>query len=477
MYSGLREWLTKVEELGELKRLSAVHWDCEMGPLTQLLHERYQMKTPTLLFDDIPGFPSGFRTLYGHFSTLNRIALTLRLPLHQGPVETVKAYQEKIRDLKLIPPEYVPYGPVLENVQEGKDVNILRFPSPRHHERDRARYIGTACFAITKDPDRDWYNLGTYRSMLYDENTVGLQITGGKHGRIHRDKYFARGESMKVAIVVGQDPLLYMMGASPIAEGVSEYDHAGGIQGHPVQVIKGPYTGFPIPADAEIVIEGETRPGEVKEEGPFGEWTGYYCSQPKMRPYVRVKSVLYRNDPILCCAPQHKPMDETVLLKSVTGSAAVWDSLNRVDIPEVRGVWQHVGGMGVRFLVISVKQRYHGHARQVLHVASSASQAAAYNGKWVIVVDEDIDPADLDQVTWALTTRVDAVEDIDIIRKAWSSGRDPLVLPEFGNYNNRILVDACIPYHRMLRGDFPPVVDVSAALTAKLKDRFKDLFS
>ena len=195
-----------------------------------------------------------------------------------------------------------------------------------------------------------------------------------------------------------------------------------------------------------------------------------------MRPYVRVKCILYRNDPILCCAPQHKPIDETVLLKSFTGSAAIWDNLNKCDIPDVRGVWQHEAGLGVRFLVISIRQRYHGHARQVLHVASSAIQAAAYNGKWVVVVDEDIDPSDIDQVLWAMTTRVDAVEDIDIIRKAWSSGRDPMVLPEFGNYNNRILLDACRPYHRVLRGDFPPVADVSAALKRKLTEKFKELF-
>jgi 4-hydroxy-3-polyprenylbenzoate decarboxylase len=476
MYSDLREWLQQVEHLGELKKITGAHWDAEMGPLTQLMHEQSKDRTPALLFDEIPDYPKGYRTLYGHFSTLNRIALTLGLPLYKGKIELVAAYREKLRNLELIPPQFVEDGPVLENVQMDDQVNLLEFPVPRHHELDRARYIATACAVITKDPDREWYNLGTYRSQLYDDRTIGLQITGGKHGRIHRDKYFAQGKPMKVAIVVGQDPLIYLLGASPTPEGISEYDYAGGIKGEPIKVIRGKYTGFPIPASAEIVIEGETVPGEVKEEGPFGEWTGYYCSLPKSRPYVRIKSVMHRNDPILCCAPQHRPIDETVLLKSVTGSAAIWEALDRADIPEVKGVWQHPAGLGVRFLVVSVKQRYHGHARQVLHVASSASQAAAYNGKWVIVVDDDIDPSDIDQVMWALTTRFDPVDDIDIIRKAWSSGRDPLVLPEEGNYNNRILIDACIPYHRKLRGDFPHVVDVSDQLRNKLMEKWNGLF-
>ena len=476
MYSDLREWLKQIEGLGELKEITGAHWDVEMGPLTQLMHEQYKDRTPALLFDEIPDYPKGYRTLYGHFSTLNRVALTLGLPLHKGKIELVAAYGQKLRNLELIPPQFVEGGPVLENVQTDDEVNLLKFPVPRHHELDRARYIATACVAITKDPDREWYNLGTYRSQLYDERTVGLQITGGKHGRIHRDKYFAQGKPMKVAIVVGQDPLMYLLGASPIPEGISEYDFAGGIKGEPIKVIRGKYTGFPIPASAEIVIEGETVPGEVKEEGPFGEWTGYYCSLAKPRPYVRVKSVIHRNDPILCCAPQHRPIDETVLLKSVTGSAAIWEKLGKADIPDIRGVWQHPAGLGVRFLVVSIKQRYHGHARQALHVASSASQAAAYNGKWVIVVDEDIDPSDIDQVMWALTTRFDPVDDIDIIKKAWSSGRDPLVVPEEGNYNNRILIDACIPYHRKLRGDFPHVVDVSDQLKNKLMEKWEGLF-
>ena len=468
MFKDLREWLDEVEKLGELKRVSGAHWDGEMGPLTQLVHEKYHGSAPALLFDDIPGYPAGYRTLYGHFSTLNRIAVTLGLPLEYGSkLEFIENYRRKMEAQELIPPVAVKDGPVLENVHTGNDLDVLEFPVPRHHELDTARYIGTASAVITRDPDTGWYNLGTYRSQVYDGRTVGCQITEGKHGRIHRDKYFERGESMKVAIVVGVDPLLYLASASPVADGVSEYDFVGGIRGEPVGVIEGPYTGFPIPANAEIVLEGEMVPGESRVEGPFGEWMGYYGVPPMPRPFVRVRAVMHRDNPILTCAPQHRPVDETVLLKTVTSSAAIWEDLRRAGIPEVRGVWQHEAGLGVRFTVISVRQRYPGHARQVLHVASSV-QSGAYNGKWTVVVDDDIDPTDIDQVLWAMCTRFDPVEDVDIIRKAWSSGRDPMVLPGTGNFNNRILVDATIPYHRKLKGDFPPVVGVSPELTRDL---------
>lgn len=476
MYIDLRDWLEEVEKIGELIKVNGAHWNVEMGPLTQMLHEAKVDKTPAILFDEIPGYSKGFRTLYGHFSTLARIAVTLGLPVDcRNKVEFVKIYYNKMKDLKLIPPRKVKNGPVTENVLTGDSVNVLKFPVPMHHERDSGRYIATASCVITQDPDDKWFNLGTYRSQVYDEKNIGLQITEGKHGRIHRDKYFERGQSMKVAIAVGQDPLLYFVSSSQYLEGVSEYDVAGGIKGEPIEVVEGVYTGFPVPARAEIVLEGEVVSDLTKEEGPFGEWMGYYCTKPTPRPYMQVKAIMHRNNPILCCAPQHRPVDETVLLKSISGSGAIWEALRAVGIPEIKGVWQHEGGMGVRFLVISIKQRYPGHARQVLHVASSC-QAGAYNGKWVIVVDDDIDPSNVNQVMWALTTRFDPVIDIDTIQRAWSSGRDPLVLPGTGNFNNRILIDACIPYERKLKGDFPHVVDVSSDLRRKLMEKWGFLF-
>jgi 4-hydroxy-3-polyprenylbenzoate decarboxylase len=339
---------------------------------------------------------------------------------------------------------------------------------------DKARYIGTANCVITQDPDAGWFNLGTYRNQVYDGKTIGCQITEGKHGRIHRDKYFERGEKMKVVVLVGQDPLLFMLAASPLPEGVSELDFAGGLRGEPIDVIRGPYTGFPIPADAEIAIEAEAVPGMVREEGPFGEWMGYYSDDTVPRPYLDIKTILHRNNPILTCAPQHKPVDETGLLKGIAGAAQVWRALEACGLPDILGVWNHEAGPATRFTAIQIKQRYPGHARNVLHVACSC-QGGAYAGKWTVVVDEDIDAGDLDQVLWAMSTRFDPMTDIDLVQKAWASKRDPLYLP--GNFNNRILIDACIPYDKLLKGTFPPVVDVSPKLRSTLKAKFPQLFA
>lgn len=472
-YKGLREWIEKVDGMGELLRVDKAHWDTEMGAITHMLTEKSRGDAPAILFDDVPGYAKGFRTLYGEFSSVRRVALTLGMSTEfDRKVDIVQKYYERMQKLQPIPPRIVDSGPLLENVMQGDDVDVLKFPVPRHHEIDKARYIGTANCVITQDPDTGLFNYGTYRNQVYDGKTIGCQITEGKHGRIHRDKYFERGQPMKAVVLVGQDPLLFMLAASPLPEDVSEIEFAGGLRGEPIDCIRGPYTGFPIPADAEIAIEGEMMPGEALQEGPFGEWMGYYSDDSVPRPYLKVKTVLYRNNPILCCAPQHKPVDETGLLKGIAGSAQIWRALDACGLPDILGVWNHEGGPATRFTAIQIKQRYPGHARNVLHVAANC-QGGAYAGKWTVVVDDDIDAGDLDQVLWAMSTRFDPVSDIDIIQKAWASKRDPLYLP--GNFNNRILIDACIPYDMKLKGTFPPVVDVSPELRAKMREKFRNI--
>src|SRR5262245_50249106 len=211
-YRGLRGWLEQVDKLGELRKVDGAHWDVEMGAITHMLTEKSRGNAPAILFDDVPGYPKGFRTLYGQLSSARRIALTLGLPLDfERKVDVVQKYHQRMQDLKPLPPRFVNDGPIFENVMEGDAVDVLKFPVPRHHEKDTARFIGTADCVMTQDPDTGWFNLGAYRSQVYDGKTVGCQITEGKHGRIHRDKYFERGQPMKVVILCGQDPLLFML--------------------------------------------------------------------------------------------------------------------------------------------------------------------------------------------------------------------------------------------------------------------------
>ena len=126
-----------------------------MGAITHMLTENSRGTAPALLFDDVPGYPKGYRTLYGQFSSIRRIALTLGLPLeYERKVDIVQHYHERMAEMKPLPPRYVNDGPVLENVIEGDAIDVLKFPVPRHHEPDKARYIGTANCVITQGPGR-----------------------------------------------------------------------------------------------------------------------------------------------------------------------------------------------------------------------------------------------------------------------------------------------------------------------------------
>src|SRR5437773_10630177 len=179
-YRGLRDWLEQVDKMGELRRVDGAHWDVEMGAITHMLTEKSRGTAPAILFDHVPGYAKGFRTLYGQLSSVRRIALTLGLPLeYERRVDVVRTYHARMQNLKPLPPRFVNDGPVLENVLEGDDIDVLKFPVPRHHELDKARFIGTADCVITQDPDSGWFNLGAYRSQIYDGKTVGCQITEG----------------------------------------------------------------------------------------------------------------------------------------------------------------------------------------------------------------------------------------------------------------------------------------------------------
>ena len=178
--------------------------------------------------------------------------MTLGFPTQLNKLELSEAFLEHyLKDLKRVPVQEVETGPIFENVMTADEVDVTKFPTPVWHERDGGRYIGTGSYNITEDPEEHWVNLGTYRVMIQDKKTVGFYISPGKHGRIHRDKYQALNRPMPTAIVLGGDPLSFLMACSETPYGISEYELVGGIRKKPVRVVRGKITGLPIPADAE----------------------------------------------------------------------------------------------------------------------------------------------------------------------------------------------------------------------------------
>src|SRR4051794_37153675 len=323
----LRDWIERVEQIGELTRVDGADPDNDVGGLTDMF--QWEMGNPALLFDQIKGYPPGYRVLSNIHTSMRRIAISLGLPLESTPKDFVQAWREQLGSLPPRPGEIVDSGPVFENQQQGDDVDVTRFPAPIWHQGDGGRYVGTGCIVVMQDPDSTWINSGTYRVQAHDEKTLGIYISPGKHGRLIRDKYWARGKACPVAVSVGHDPLLLLLGGLEVDYGRNEYDVAGGILGRPLPVVTAPGTGLPIPASAEIVFEGEIPPDELRSEGPFGEWAGYYASGQKDEPIIRVQSVYYRDDPIvLGCVPGKPPNDNT-FYRSPLRAALIWDELER----------------------------------------------------------------------------------------------------------------------------------------------------
>ncbi len=455
LYDDLRTWIKQAQKLSEVRGIEGATLEEEIGMVTELLH--HSDPAPAALFDRIKGYPKGYRILTNFFGG-KRMNMTLGFPEELTKVELSIAFLKAFQESTPIPYKFVKEGPILENVKMGDEVNLLSFPTPLWHEFDGGRYIGTGSCNITQDPDEGWVNLGTYRVMIHDEKSVGFYISPGKHGRVHRDKYMARNQPMPVAIVVGGDPLLYLMACNEVPYGISEYEFAGALRGKPYPVIRGHVTGLPIPAHAEIVLEGFVDPKKRRREGPFGEWTGYYGSDVRDEPVLDVKALYYRNNPIILGCPPNRPPDEIARYRAVMRSALLKQELEKAGLSGIKAVWAHEAGSSRMLLVIAIEQRYAGHATQVGHVTSQC-HVGAYVGKYVIVVDEDIDPSNLEEVMWAMVTRSDPANSIDIIHNAWSSALDPRIHPDDKDKgkltNSRAIIDATRPYE--WRHRFPMV--------------------
>jgi 4-hydroxy-3-polyprenylbenzoate decarboxylase len=432
----------------------------------------HEDSAPVLLFEDIPGVRPGFRVLSNIFAG-KRKNMTLGFPVELDKVELSAAFAEAYGANRLIPPVFVEDGPIFENVITGDAVDVEMFPTPMWHELDGGRYIGTGSYNVTQDPVAGWYNLGSYRIMLHDKRHVTFNTAPGKHGRIHHEHYIERGEKMPVVMVVGGDPMTFFLGGTEAPDGVSEFDIVGGLRGKPLELVRGRVTGLPFPANAEIVLEGWVDPKELVPEGPFGDWTGTYTESGRIRPLTEVCAIYHRNDPILLgFAPQSLP-DEYSRYRAITRSALAHKNIEAAGVPDVHAVWCHECGGSRMLIVVAIRQRYPGHATQAGQIACQC-HTGAYGGKWVIVVDEDIDVTDLQQVIWAALTRADPMTDLDFIRNTWASPADPLIRPEErakGNMtNSRMIINACRPFH--WRDRFSPVTKARPEIARKAREKF-----
>lgn len=466
----LREWLERVDEIGELVRVKQpVSRDEEMSAIGYLVAK--QNPSPAVLFERVSGFeksPVGARMLWNILGpSLRRIALTLEEPPDTPTVELIRRVKDKLKHRT--PPSEVPASKAgfYENSVTGNKIDLNQLPIPKHWPLDGGRYAGTADAVFTRDPDSGYINIGTYRMMLQGKNEVGLYLSPGKDARLHITRSWQQGKPIQVAAAWGIDPLFMIIGSQTFPKNVSEYEFAGGVKGEPIPVVRGKTTDLLLPANAELVVEGIIRPNSVKREGPFGEFPGYYGRPEAGCPLVEVTAIHYRSNPILTHALMADyPSNEQSGFFSIIRSARIWDDFDKLGVPGIQGVYAHPAGAGgFGMTVISLEQRYAGHAAQALALAAQVPGGAYYT-KWIIAVDEDIDPTDMDQVIWAMSSRCNPIDDVDVLRNTWSTWLDPTQNPpEKRPYGSKALINAC-KEHRYL-----PIFSKRTALRKEVYDK------
>lgn len=469
----LRQFIQRFEEIGELKVVEGAHCDLEIGAIT--FEVAVGPNPPALLFDKIKGYPAGYRVLTMPASTDKRVALILGLPAEASRLGIVQKLREKLKEpLELIPPVEVKEGPVLENVDTGDEVDLFKFPAPQWTAADGGRYIGTGDIVIARDPDEGWVNVSTHRIQILDKSTAIMYVEQGQHLNTIRQKYWQRGQSCPIAVTCGGDPLLVSVGGTRLEWGMPEYDYAGWWKKEPVEVIKGPTTGLPIPALAEIALEGEIIPPEVETrvEGPFAEFTGHY-GPGRPEALFKVTGVLYRNNPIILGILPYLGPGVPTWTRSQTMSAQIWNELDRV-VPEIKGVWLFEEWGKERCLAISIKQQYPGHAKQA---ALAALGYHTMNRKYIVVVDDDVDPSNLREVLFAMGNRADP-ETFDLIRGNRASKLDPLCAdPEKRRTGeltiSTMIILACKPFRWI--DEFPPMITIEPELREQVRKKWRSL--
>jgi 4-hydroxy-3-polyprenylbenzoate decarboxylase len=471
----LRDWLDLVERAGYLRRI-----DGRVDPNEELAAVTYMatraQDAPALLFENLEGDRFGARVLANMLGA-SKERYALAVGIDPGlPIADMIAATREIMKHRLAP---VAIGkeaaPVNEIVLRGDEIDITALPAPRFWPGDGGAYIGTGDITFTRDPASGRINVGVYRQMVHGPRRIGLYCSPGKHGRLDREAWWAKGEPCEVVAAYGIDPVLFMVGAQAFGASQTELDVAGGIMGRPIELTAAEYVSLPIPAHAEIVIEGLLHPGDEEMEGPLGEFTGYYGNERSRQPVIEVKAVHCRRSPIVTAALMaNYPSCEIGAYYAIMRSARILDDLQTIGVPGVVAAYSHpAAASGWGMVVVSLAQQYAGHVAQVLALTAQCP-AAAYFTKWVIAVDDDIDPTDFNQVMWALSTRFHPAEDLDVLRNTWSTGLDPSRYPpELRPYGSKVLVDACKP-HRFL-AQFPQSTLLRRSTYERVAARWKEL--
>jgi UbiD family decarboxylase len=450
-YTGLREFLDILEREGELAYVHVpVELDQELGAVCV---KSLRSGGPALLFER-PG-DSSMPILTNLLATRRRYGLALGCT----PAETQHEWNRRV--VRPLPPVVVEReAPCQEVVLLGDEADVTALPAPIWNARDGGPYLTLSCH-ITRDSTTGLRNVGVYRNQVHDAHTLGL--LAGPYTHIMLQHRGAPDEPFPVAIAMGVDPRIVQTASSPLPFGTDELAVAGALRGEPFELVRCKTIPLEVPVDAELVIEGEVRPTEKRDEGPFGEFTGTYGGPRLPRMTIHVKAITRRRDPILHLAYQGAPPHETDVLTAAGKEAEV---VRTVPLPGIKAVHITEGGCGVLHVVVSVEKLYEGYGKMVGMAVLSCPSGRHF--KQVTVVDDDVDPFDSLAVEWAVATRVQPARDVEILREVTGIFLDPSLPPaeQAGPARtSKMIIDAT----RYDAKNYPPVCLPSAEAMARVQ--------
>ncbi len=410
----------------------------EVSSFTNIVQKK---NGPALIFNNVDD--GDIPVLMNTFGNMKRLELLLgtRIDDIVGIFERIigtifskpsllKGY-EIFKELKNLSLEEKGNGPVKES---SDDLDLNDIPILKTWPNDGGKYI-TWPVVITKNPETGEYNAGVYRMQVYDGETTGMHWQMQKTGNMHLLKAKERGKTLDVAVAIGVHPAVLFSAILPLPEGFNELSFAGLLMGENLEVVKGETVDLYYPANAEFILEGYVDPNEMRDEGPFGDHTGYYTPVEKY-PVFHVKKIFHRKKPIYHATVVGKLWNEDVIIGDAI--QRIFLPIIKFQNPEIVDLFLPEEGIFNNLAIVSIDKKYPGQGRKV--GMSILSMGQMMFTKYVIVVDKDINIRDRREVFWAISTRTDPIRDVELINLSVADSLDHASL--YPNAGGKMIIDA-----------------------------------
>lgn len=439
-HDDLRAFLKVLDKRGELARIAEpVSVDLEISAVTDRV-SKSAGGGRALLFERPDGFD--IPVLINALGSLERMKLALEVESLDAFGERIEALIDgpapaslldkirmlpRLKDLGDLFPSTVRSGPCQEIV-EREMPSLEALPVLRCWPGDAGRYI-TLPLVFTRNPETGKRNCGIYRMQVFDARSAAMHWQIHKHGAHHHRRAEGLGRRLEVACAIGADPAIVFAAAAPLPDDVDEMFLAGFVRREPVKMVKCITVGVEVPATAEIVLEGYVDPGERRREGPFGDHTGYY-SLADDYPVFHLTCITRRERPIYqTTIVGSPPMEDYYIGKAIE---RVFLPILRRQLPEVVDINMPAEGIFHNLILVSIRKRYPGHARKVMHAIWGMGQAMF--SKVIVVVDDDVDVQDVRQVTWKALNHIDPERDIEFALGPIDVLDHASRLPQYGSH-------------------------------------------